>query len=275
MKKGKEILTIVSILIFVAIVGVLVTFNGVKAHNNHYVRVEVNPKVEFITDANNNVISLMPINNEAKTLLVQEKFIGMKVYDACEKFVDLCAQANYIDVNGDDNAVRITVVSGLTQALENKVYSKINNYFKNNEIKAVVVESDNDIDLISEALDKNIASANKLMLINAVIEKDNTLNEKELNKLSETKLIDKLISLHKQNPYNSDDFTTEEITNKTKLIDFNRENFESHIERISNKSISEFQKTYDKHQAKYQDSYEENFNKEYNEWRNSKLVANN
>ena len=275
MKKGKEILTIVSILVFVAIVGVLVAFNGIKAHNNHYVRIEVNPKVEFITDANNNVISLMPINNEAKTLLVQEKFIGMKVYDACEKFVDLCAQANYIDVNKDDNAVRITVVSGLTQSLENKVYSKINNYFKNNEIKAVVVESDNDIDLISEALDKNIASANKLMIINAVIEKDNTLNEKELNKLSETKLIDKLIALHKQNPYNSDDFTTEEITNKTKLIDFNRENFESHIEKISNKSISEFQKTYDKHQAKYQDSYEENFNKEYNEWRNSRLVANN
>ena len=182
--KKKEIFTIVAILIFIGGIGLFIALSGIKANNNRYIRIEVNPKVEFITDAQNNVISYLPINDEAKILLSNEDFIGMKVYDAGLKFVDLCAQANYIDVNGKENAVRITAVGGITQSLESRIYSKINNYFKNSEINAVIVESDNDIDLISEAQKRHITSSNKLMLIDAILEKNNILDEKSLNKLS-------------------------------------------------------------------------------------------
>ena len=267
--KKKELFTIIAILTFVAGIGLFIALSGIKANNNRYVRIEVNPKVEFITDMQNNVISYLPINDEAKILLCDEDFIGMKVYNASLKFVDLCAQANYIDVNGKDNAVRITAVGGVTQSLESRIYSKINNYFKNSEIKAVIVESDNDIDLISEAHKRNITSSNKLMLIDAILEKDSNAKEEELNKLSETKLIDKLIEIHKNTNYSPNSFTAEQIANKTKLIDFNRENYETHMNRITNESLSEFSEEYDKFKLKYEDDYEENFNEQYRLWRNS------
>ena len=267
--KKKEVFTIVAILIFVAGIGLFIALSGIKANNNRYVRIEVNPKVEFITDMQNNVITYLPINEEAKVLLCDENFIGMKVYDASLKFVDLCTQANYISVNGENNAVRVTAVGGVTQSLESRIYSKINTYFKNSEIKAVIVESDNDIDLISEAQERHITSSNKLMLIDAILEKDSNAKEKDLNKLSETKLIDKLIEIHKNANYSPDSFTAEQIANKTKLIDFNRENYETHMNKITNESLSKFSEEYNKFKATYEDDYEENFNKQYQLWRNS------
>ena len=269
MKKSKEIFTIVAILIFVLGIGLFIGLNGIKDHNNHYVRIEVNPKIEFITDAHNNVISYVPINEEAKIIVCQESFKGMKIEDACLKFVELCTMANYIDVNQANNAVRITAISGLTHSLENKIYKNINSYFKNHNIKSVIVESENDIDLISEAQDKNIASANKLMLINAIMEKDESTNLEELNKLTETKLINKLIKIHKTINYSPSTYTIEELTNKTKLIDFNREKYESHMFALTNESISEFSEEFTKHKKTHTNSYEENFNQAYNDWRNS------
>lgn len=269
MKKSKEILTIVVILILVVGVGIFIGLRGIKSHNNHYVRIEVNPKIEFITDAHNKVLTYVPINEEAKIIVCQEEFKGLNIEEACSKFIQLCAKTNYIDVDGNENAVRITTISGLTHSLENKVYKSINNYFKNNNIKAVVVESENDIDLISEAQNKNIASANKLMLIKAITEKNETYTLEELNKLSETKLIDKLIEIHNHIDYSPTTHTPEQITNKSKLIDFNRKHFEDHIYSVTDKSISEFSKEFKNFKAENTNSYEENFNEAYNNWRKS------
>ena len=264
--KSKEILTIILMITIFAGIGVFFGLNGIKSHNNHYVRIEVNPKLEFITDSKNNVISYIPINEEAKILVCQENFIGLKVYDACLKFVDLCTKANYIDVDGENNAVRITTVSGLTHSLENKVYIKLNDYFKNKQIKAVIVESENDIDLISEAQNKHISSANKLMLISAILEKSADYSEAELKKLTETKLIDVLIDLHKNANHKPSTYTQEQLENKIKLIDLNRKKYESHMFLITNESISKFNDEFKEHNATYKNSYEENFNKEYLEW---------
>ncbi len=269
MKKSKEILTIVSILILVVGVGIFIGLKGVKAHNNHYVRIEVNPKIEFITDSHNTVLSYVPINEEAKIVVCQEEFKGLNIEEACLKFIQLCAQTNYINVTSDENAVRITTISGLTHSLENKVYKTINNYFKQNNIKAVVVESENDIDLISEAQDKNIASANKLMLINAIVEKDNKFTPEQLNKFSETKLIDKLIEIHNSINYSPEAHTVEQLANKTKLVDLNRKHFENHIYALNNKKRSEFNDELKKFKAEKANSYEENFNEAYNNWRNT------
>lgn len=269
MKKSKEILTIVAILIFVVGVGIFIGLRGVKSHNNHYVRIEVNPKIEFITDSHNSVLSYVPINEEAKIIVCQENFNGLNIEEASLKFIQLCAQANYINVTGNENAVRITTISGLTHSLENKVYKTINNYFKQNNIKGIVVESENDIDLISEAQDKNIASANKLMLINAIIEKDNKFTPEQLNKLNESKLIDKLIEIHNEINHTPESHTVEQLANKSKLIDLNRKHFEEHIYSINNKKRSEFSDELKKIKAEKANSYEENFNEAYNNWRNA------
>ena len=93
MRKSKQYFIIgIVCAIFVA-VAVLNFFIGVKPHNAHYIRLEVNPKVEFITDINNIVTSYMPLNNEAYELLIGEDFIGLEIGKASEKF---CAAFPFI-----------------------------------------------------------------------------------------------------------------------------------------------------------------------------------
>ena len=92
---------ICQILIVVFVVAIFVGsaiwfgFSGVVNGEYNYVKVEVNPKVEFLTDKNDKIISVFPVNAEAKELLINEKFIGQNVKDGAKKFVELCVLSNY------------------------------------------------------------------------------------------------------------------------------------------------------------------------------------
>lgn len=266
MKKSKQYFIIgIVCAIFVA-VAVLNFFIGVKPHNAHYIRLEVNPKVEFITDINNIVTSYMPLNNEAYELLIGEDFIGLEIGKASEKFIDLCTQANYIGVDRKDNAVRLTVVSGFMQALELKVYESINNYFMKNEIYAVIVENDNDRTEIKDAKDKNIASANKLALMKSICLLDDSFTLKSLTGKTETELLEILKNLHKNSGYDSSVYTAEQLANKSKLIDANRLNYEQHKNALTHKSNREFQKEYDEFKRQAVQKYEPDFDTKYDDW---------
>ena len=116
MKKISQTITIGIILAIIAILAIVVMLIENKHDHTHYVCVEVNPRVEFLTDAKHKVSSVKPINHEAKELLFDEIFVGLNIDEACVKFVDLCARAGYIKVEGE-NAVKLSVLSGLNQKL--------------------------------------------------------------------------------------------------------------------------------------------------------------
>lgn len=266
MSKAKQVLTIIIVIAFFIGVALFVLFNGVLSHDAHYVKIEINPKVEFITDGNNKVTSVMPLNEEALVLLVQENFIGLDVDLACKDFVRLCAEADYLDVDGEDNVINITIVSGFMQALEMKVYEAIDKYLLDNEILAALVENDNDIAMNKKAKEKNVSSSSKFSLIESIIYLDNTKTLDELNDFSENELIHALQKLHQNSGYSTDKYTAEELSTKAKLIDFNRVKYNNHISKITSETQSLFGTKFDEFKRQEIGKYEIDFDSTYSKW---------
>ena len=267
MEKKRTIITVIAVLaIFIGVAAYFIV-NGMVAMDGNYVFVEINPKIEFVTNRSYVVTSYKPTNQEAQELVIQETFIGLDVKDAVVKFVDLCARANYIDVDTSDNAIKLTVVDGLTQALDTHIVQNVHKYLKNNEIMCAVIENPSDLNSYKSARKYNMSNLNKYKLIDNIVKNNySTLDHIELNKKTQ----DELIEIVKENHTNTIPYTEEELTNKVKLLDFNRDRFNNHIENINSKTQKEFNTKYDKFQKTKTIDYKTNFDIKYEEWYKSK-----
>jgi len=258
--------TIISLLFIFAVVIsaiIFIIFSGITAQDYNYVQIEVNPRVEFVCDKYFNVVSARPINDDAKILLAGVNYIGMDVDDASVDFIDLCAKAGYIDVDGIDNAVNITVIDGITQALDVHVTQSIYEYLQQKEILCAVIENYEDRSMFDEKKENNVCCANKYKLIKTIHEYDSTQSIESLKKLSEVDLIDMVANIHQSDPYTP---TEEHITLKTKMIDFNREKYDTHMQAINNESRREFSEIFDKYQKESLNKFASNFTNKYNNW---------
>lgn len=264
-KKG----TIVS-LIFVGIVLLsavgFIIFSGITANEYNYVQLEINPRVEFLCDKNFKVVSVRPINEDAEIILTGVEYKGMDISDASVDFIDTCARAGYIDVDGNDNAVNITIIDGITQALDVHVTQKINNYFRDTEILCAVVENYEDRNMFDKKKENNVCCPNKFKLMETMHEILPEKSLEDLAKLNEVELIDMLNDIHSEYTFEP---THDMIELKTKLIDFNREKYNSHKEKITDESLSKFSTTYEKFQKNEGKKFAENFEKSYRDWQNS------
>lgn len=269
MGKVKEWLIVLVVLIAFVVGVVFFAFMGVKNVEYNYIKLEVNPKVEFITDKNNNIISVFPINKEAKELIVNENFVGMSIWDGSQKFVDLCVQANYIDVETKDNAVKLTVVSGLTEMADVKIYRAITKYFLEHEINCVIIENENDLQEFNEAKKYGV-SANKFALMESVCNFDLDLSMKQAKELTEKELINKIKTAHELQVLQTID-CSEELNNKAKLIDFNRAKLNHHKENITTQSVKKFADEYKQFVKGNRRDYKTNFNGKYEEWKRNKI----
>lgn len=270
MSKVGEIFTIIGVIALFVVMAVAFGFSGVKNGGYNYVKLEVNPKVEFLTDKHDKVISVFPINHEAKELIIGEDFIGLSAEDAAKKFVELCTISNYIDVEREDNAVKLTVVSGLTQGLEVKVYRAINKYLHENEIKSVIVENQNDLEEFKSAKKLNV-SPNKYALMESVVNLYPDITLKEASKMSEKEMIKKINVAHESLSDAVLNYSEEELNDKVKLIDFNRAKINHHKGKITKNTNGKFSDEYTKYTKEKLKSYEENFNLQYKNWQESRI----
>ncbi|MBQ4558169.1 MAG: hypothetical protein IJA61_02190 [Clostridia bacterium] len=262
MKKSHQIFVITSvILLFVAIALVVVFYNGTKMLNSHFVRIEVNPKIEFLSGEDGKVESVFAVNEEAEELIIGEEFVGLSMEEAVEKFLDLCLQANYLDFEKDTNAIGLSVSSGFTQEFEGDMYGVCNKFLIDNEILGVIAEKDVDLALFREKKEKKVFSVEKLVLINSILEKTSEYSFDDLNDMSESDLIDVLEDLHEAN--SQKEYTKEQLANKNKLIDFNRTRLNEHRANITNQSQREFASRYDKFKKSKTKEYEMGFEDKY------------
>lgn len=266
-KKG----TIISLLfvgvVLLSAIGFII-FSGITANEYNYVQLEINPRVEFLCDKNFKVVSVRPINEDAEIILTGVEYKGMDISNACVDFIDICARAGYIDVDGSNNAVNITVIDGITQALDVHVTQKINNYFKDNEILCAVIENYEDRNMFDKKKESNVCCPNKYKLMETMHEIMPDKSLEDLAKNSEVELIDILNDIHSEYTFEP---THEQIELKTKLIDFNREKYNAHKEKITNSSLAKFSTTYEKFQKNEGKKFAENFEKSYINWQNKQI----
>ena len=263
MEKRATIISLIFVFAVILSAIAFIIFSGITANDFNYVQIEVNPRVEFITDKYFRVVSVRPLNEDAEVILAGVDYLGMDIDEASVDFIDICAKAGYIDVDGETNAVNITIIDGITQALDVHVTEEIYNYLKNKEIMCTVVENYEDRKMFDEKKANQVCCVNKYKLMKTIQEYDNTKSIKSLNKLSEESLIDMVTNIHLSNPYQP---SQNDYTLKTKLIDFNREKYEKHMNQITDKSKAIFSKKFDTHQKINSKKYFENFTQEYTNW---------
>ena len=268
MEKKGTIISLIFVAVIVLSAALFIIFSGITANEYNYVQLEVNPRVEFICDKNFKVISFRPLNDDAKVVLAGVEYKGMDIEDASADFMDVCARTGFIDVNGNDNAVNITVVDGITQALDVHVVQSINEYLQKNEILCAVTENYEDRSMNDAKKEYGICCSNKYKLISTLIEYDSNLTIQDLKKLSEVELIDMITNIH-----TTESFTPSEddIELKTKMIDFNRVKYNTHKSAITDATQREFAEIFNDFRNLSSENYRQNYTKQYIQWQNNRV----
>ncbi len=270
MSKVREFLIIGFVIAVIISLAVGLGFSGVKNGGYNYVELEINPKIEFVTNSKDKVVSVYPINADAKLVITGEQFEGLNIKEAVKKYLELTTKLNYLDVERNDNVVKFTCVSGLTKALEVKLYRTINSYLTENQIMGVVVENTEDLQEFKEAKKLGVSN-DKYSLVEAYMRLYPDSNSEEVKNLSEKKLIEKIKEAHENVKSEVLSYSEEELGNKNKQIELNSAKIENHKSKITNKTKSEFKEEYVKNKKQNEKKYETNFDEQSAIWKESKI----
>lgn len=263
MEKKGTIISLIFIAVIVACAVAFIIFSGITAKEYNYVQLEVNPRVEFILDKKFKVVSVNPLNSDARIVLSDMNLIGLDIEKASDEFLTECARAGFIDVNGVDNAVNITVIDGITQALDVHVTQNIYEYLRKNEILSSVTETYEDRHIFDEKKEHKICCSNKYKLLKTMTTTNPDLEFDTLKKMNEVNLIDIVAKSHKDNPYKP---TEEEINLKQSLISQNKNKYSTHMKSITSNTQKEFATLFEEFQKSSTKAYYLNFEKEYDNW---------
>lgn len=265
--RTKEAIVIGVIILLFIVVGVAVGVTGASNGGNNFVRLEVNPIIEFIAKKDK-IVSIRGVNEEGKILLADEDFLGLTMKEGVTKYLSLCVQMGFLDVDKVNNALKMTAISGITQEDDVIVFRAASEFLREHEIMAVIVQNDNDMEVLAEAK-KTSSSADKVALVKSARELFPEKTEKELYKTGGRKLIE---LIRQGQEASTQEPTVEDVANKSRLIDFNRVKYGKHLEKISDESqrkfaeeFSDFQKynlkAYEAEYSKFREKWEEDRNK--------------
>ncbi len=262
MNKSHQIIFIsICIGIFVLLALVVYFSEGVGMRTSRYYRLDTGVAVEFLTDSDNIVDTIYPVDELSRVLVSGENFVGMHIDNAVEAYLDLCARMGYIDVDSRNNGVQISVSSTFTQAIENEVYEVCNKYFLENEIFCIVAESDADLALFKEKKEKNISSIEKLVLIKSVLEKTDKYTIEELAKMNESELMKILEGFHEEYANNMADYSDDDYVAKMSILANNKQRYDDHITAITNGTRRDFTDKYSKYKKSETYDWELDFTK--------------
>jgi len=157
--------------------------------SGYYVSVDINPSIEFVVNEDDIVESWVFHNEDAAVLCADLDFEGMNIDDAIELFVTEATAAGYVDPEGEDNAVLITVITDdeeteeavqLRQRISERIRQRLNTHFAKNYINALVITEDfTQEDLVLEANELGV-SPGKLKLTYAALLSDETLVKEDV-----------------------------------------------------------------------------------------------
>lgn len=251
---------VIGIVILIAVgVAIGITFSGIKNGDHDYVAIDINPNVEFILKKGK-IESVYAGNTEGRMVIFGEDFKDMKIEEGVKKVIDKAAKMGYlnVDANQDNNAnaIRLTVVSGLTNRREVKVYRTIQEYLQKHEILGVIVDNEKDMQMVKRAKKNNMPSVDKLYLIDSIMRQDKEADFKQLKKKNNEDLLDRIAALHKEQSLVLLD--SEAQMREERLAEFTPK-FDDHIAKVNKKTSRAFNEMYTKYNKSNHLKFERNF----------------
>lgn len=246
---------IASILLIVVIISVVIVLVGLKNGGFNYVKIEYNPSIEFVTDTKDKVVSFRPLNDEARKVIANIDMVDRDVTDVVYDIMDNSLKMGYLK---EENVIKLTSVSGLTQALDVHMYRAISGFLSKNLVYGVIVENVNDMEKIRLAKEKNV-SVHELALIETIMDNSNRGFE-ELEKKMPDELIDIIMndSLSYMREYPT---TKEEVEEQIKIIEDNKDIYEKHMDSITKEGKREYMENQVKLSRQMTDKYEVQYSK--------------
>ena len=116
------------------------------------IMLDINPSVLFITDKKGNVKSVKAANSDADVILSDEDILnelkGKPVSESVEIFIDNAARLGYIDLDSDENAVKITSAKDGKQTDE--IVTATKKYFREKGVYSVVLKETVSVNSLAE-----------------------------------------------------------------------------------------------------------------------------
>lgn len=261
--KTKTIIALSSIFLIVIATSLTIILIGAKNGGFNYIRLEYNPSVEFVTDTFGKVLSYRPLNENARLATIDVEIKGVKIDKAIDNVLEESLKLGFFDLESEDNVMKITTVSGLTQAIDVHVYRAVNQFLLENEILSVIIENANDMEKIKEAKELK-TTVHELALIDS-ISKTTNIEKSSISQKMPDELIDIVMEID-QNYINDNPITDEERTDKKNRIENFEEEYNNHISKISKESKREYKEKQVELNREKQTEYELNFSSVYSGW---------
>ena len=241
----------------------------------YYVAVDINPSIEFIVDEDDIVESFIFLNEDAKVLCADLDFTGMNIDDAVELFVQTATEAGYIDPEGEENAVLITVLGNdgdeeHVEGVKERIRERLNRHFARNFINALVLTEDfTHEDLVLQAEELGV-SAGKLKLALAAQLGDETLVLEELLELP-VKDIMAIVKEHHQEAFAEFKSTQLEQYQERKQarVDAFRERLQEHIENNPELTQEEIDQIVEQARKRFHQEERSRWQERYDRWKES------
>lgn len=266
-------------------------FNKINITNNigygavAVVSIDINPSLELQIDKANKVIKAIPINQDAKELLTNEKILGKYVEDVVVILIDKANKENYL--NDEEKSVLISTVilndNKKDENIENKIEKKLKEEKKLENIDVFYVKGKKED--LKNAHKENV-SIGKYEVFQKIKEKDNKVNLKNIKKMKVQEIIEKKLEklneekkLKKDSNYKKIEHIKEQIK---ELNDKGEEKIREEIKELDNKKIEKKDKYKEKSVYKEENQKEnkidkieniekqENVEKEKNKEKNNK-----
>lgn len=137
--KALKIVTFILVCLFSVLV---ISCGGNNQEVETRVQVDLNPSVEFILNKNDKVISATALNKDGEVIIFDEKFEGLNIEEAINKFINIANQTGYVDINKEENTITISVdsIKEDVKNLEQKITEKVNAFINENNLKVKLDE---------------------------------------------------------------------------------------------------------------------------------------
>lgn len=117
--------------------------NGEEVKEQKVMTLSLNPKVEFILDADDKVVSVNALNEEGNLIVTAESFIGKTAEESASLFVKITKETGFLvsgNVNDGENKLQISFSGDSKKAEElyNSVKAKVNEYFTEENVTATI-----------------------------------------------------------------------------------------------------------------------------------------
>ncbi|MDY0294724.1 MAG: hypothetical protein RBQ71_02845 [Acholeplasmataceae bacterium] len=144
--------------------------------------VNINPEMEMIIDVNGYVISAKYKNEDAEIVGAGLTLIGLHYEDALKLYLNAAIQTGYLDIERNDNAVVVQTANmneGVESALQLQVQTKLQTFFQENAVGAVVLtcgEIDPEVQALVDTYDITVGHA-KLIISYMELYPDLTIDD--------------------------------------------------------------------------------------------------